>query len=280
MAQTRKQRRKAAEQNGQAKDKATEVVETEPEETPKTSASRSVAQGEHKRAMSLREKHAAEREEFEKIQLDADEENRLREILRDSLSPEARAMFQSKVVGNPTLCRIRFQKNDGKSYPPGSVRRRDLRLNALRMELKIIDGFTVDDTDRQILVDLAKVNHGFIEIENLGKLEVGSKEYHEVMSNLHGGLRGELKIQSLWNAADIGVLGFAGVMALSVLLDGGLTLLTVAEAGLWCGAGYAGHKAIKHRDELMSRFRDFAAGHGMSTMQAKEKAVSMMQSAK
>ncbi len=278
MAQTRKQRENQAKKNGQAK--ATEVVEPEPEETPKEGPSRKEAQGEHKRAMTYREKHTAKREEFRKIQLDADEENKLREVLRDSLSPEARQLFQSKIVGNPTLCRIRYQKNDGKSYPPGSVRRRDLRLNALRMELKIIDGLTVDDTDRQILVDLAKVNHSFIEIEDLGKLDVGSKEYHEAMSDLHGGLRGELKIQSLWNATDICVLGFAGVMALSVLFDGGLTLATVAEAGLWCGAGYAGHKAIKHRDELMSRYRDFAADHGMSTMQAKEKAVSMMQSAK
>lgn len=221
--------------------------------------------GKKKAMHSLREKHAAEMEELNKLLKESDGKAKIIHVLRDKmLTEEARAMFREHVVGNPTICRARPKLMDHKSYPPKSTRRRSLCLNGFSAEMKIIGRLDLSDEDRMVMEDLAKVRWNLVtqaDIDELGS-EAGDPEFQQFMDSKQGDIRNELRIQGLWNATDVCVLGFAGVMAISVLFDGGLTLAAVMEAGLWSGVGYAGHKAIKHRDELGAKLQDFAASHG------------------
>ncbi len=227
--------------------------------------------GRNKFLHALREKHTGRDEELSELAQKAAAHDALQCMLRDEmLSAEGLEQFHGVIGCNPTIARGDRQLQDRKNFPPGSARRRSMRLNCLHKEMKLIAGMDVSDEDREILQDLAKVRWGFISMDHIKDLEVGSEEYHTVMSNRHADVQGEMRIQSLWNIADVTILGFAGVMALSVLFDGGLTLATVVEAGLWGGAGYAGHKAIQNRDVLLARFQDFASNHGMSKLQARK----------
>lgn len=270
MALTRKQRRQAAQQNGKGKDEATQVDEPkpEPEETPE---SRSEKQAKVRFLHTLREKHIGRDEELDELAKKADALDVLQCMLRDEmLSEEGYNEWMHVVAGNNTIIRGRRQLRDGKNFPPGSTRRRSMRLNCIHKELQLIAGMDVSDEDRQILQDLAKVRWAFVSMDHIEGLEIGSEKYQAVMDDKHEGIQSEMKIQSLWNAADVGVIALTAALGAMAFIDGGMTAGAAAKAAGWAGVGYAGHKAIKHRDDLAARFQDFASTHGMSKLQARK----------